>query len=98
MTGGLRKGAKMKVLVTGGLGFIGSNFIRHILKKCSDYKITNLDKMTYAGNPANLKDVEKNKNYNFVKGDITDNNSLKKVMRDIDIVCHMSAIVGVKEY
>lgn len=67
----------MKLLITGGLGFIGSNFIRYILKKYpassaggSDYQVINLDKMTYAGNPENLKDIENNKQYKFIKGDI----------------------------
>jgi len=60
----------MKLLVTGGLGFIGSNFIRQMLEKHPDYNIVNLDKITYAGNPDNLKDVENHKNYVFVRGDI----------------------------
>ncbi len=59
-----------KVLVTGGAGFIGSNFINHILNKRDDYFIVNLDKLTYAGNLENLKQVENNNNYVFVKGDI----------------------------
>ena len=59
------------VLVTGGAGFIGSNFINHILTSRDDLKIVNLDKLTYAGNLENLKPSEENKNYVFVKGDIT---------------------------
>lgn len=59
-----------KILVTGGAGFIGSNFINYILKSRDDYFIVNFDKLTYAGNLENLKDSEKNKNYVFVKGDI----------------------------
>ena len=62
----------MKLLITGGLGFIGSNFVRYILKKYPDYEIINLDKITYAGNPENLKDVENDPRYKFVKGDICD--------------------------
>lgn len=62
-----------KILVTGGAGFIGSNFINHILKNRNDIFIVNLDKLTYAGNLQNLKDVEKNPNYIFVKGDIVNN-------------------------
>lgn len=58
------------ILVTGGAGFIGSNFINYILNSRDDLNIINLDKLTYAGNLENLKDVENNKNYNFVKGDI----------------------------
>jgi dTDP-glucose 4,6-dehydratase len=59
------------VLVTGGAGFIGSNFINYILNKREDYFIVNLDKLTYAGNLENLRPFEKKKNYRFVKGDIT---------------------------
>jgi dTDP-glucose 4,6-dehydratase len=59
------------ILVTGGAGFIGSNFINHILEEKTDYNIINLDKLTYAGNPENLIPSEKNKNYHFVRGDIT---------------------------
>ncbi|MGE5681696.1 MAG: GDP-mannose 4,6-dehydratase, partial [Bacillota bacterium] len=59
------------VLVTGGAGFIGSNFINHILKERDDYNIINLDKLTYAGNLENLKESEKNPRYTFVRGDIT---------------------------
>lgn len=58
------------ILVTGGAGFIGSNFINYILNKRDDYFIVNLDKLTYAGNLENLKEVESKKNYTFVKGDI----------------------------
>jgi dTDP-glucose 4,6-dehydratase len=61
------------VLVTGGAGFIGSNFINHILNERDDYKIVNLDKLTYAGNLENLKSSERNKNYFFIKGDICNN-------------------------
>ncbi len=61
------------VLITGGAGFIGSNFINHILNERDDYKIVNLDKLTYAGNLENLKSSERNKNYFFIKGDICNN-------------------------
>lgn len=60
----------MKILVTGGAGFIGSNFVKYMLKKHPDYKIVNLDLLTYAGNLENLKEEESNPNYKFVKGDI----------------------------
>ncbi|MHA1618752.1 MAG: dTDP-glucose 4,6-dehydratase [Promethearchaeota archaeon] len=60
----------MRILITGGLGFIGSNFIHFILKENQDCEIFNLDAMTYAGNPENLKDIEENPRYTFVKGDI----------------------------
>ena len=62
----------MKLLVTGGCGFIGSNFIRYVLKNYRDWGIVNLDKLTYAGNLKNLEGVEENKRYKFVKGDIAD--------------------------
>ena len=62
----------MRLLVTGGMGFIGSNFIRYGLKNHSSWKITNLDKLTYAGNLNNLKDTEKDSRYHFVRGDIND--------------------------
>ena len=60
----------MKILVTGGCGFIGSNFIRYMLQTHPGYTIINLDKLTYAGNPENLEGIEGNRNYFFVKGDI----------------------------
>ena len=63
----------MKVLVTGGSGFIGSNFVRHILaSRGPGVSVVNLDKMTYAANPANLADVENLPNYKFIRGDIAD--------------------------
>ncbi len=64
----------MNLIVTGGAGFIGSNFIRHILKKYPGYKIINLDKLSYAGNLESLRDIENNPRYAFVKGDICDKN------------------------
>jgi dTDP-glucose 4,6-dehydratase len=82
---------KMKLLITGGAGFIGSNFIKFILNKHPDYKIINLDKLTYAGNPDNLKDIETNKNYTFIKGDICDSDLVAKLMKDVDIVVHFAA-------
>ncbi|KKW06350.1 MAG: dtdp-d-glucose 4,6-dehydratase, rfbb, partial [Candidatus Moranbacteria bacterium GW2011_GWE1_49_15] len=62
----------MKLLVTGGAGFIGSNFVHYILNKYSDYEIVNLDALTYAGNLENLKSLEGNLRHKFVKGDICD--------------------------
>lgn len=70
MSRNLRKFKTM--LVTGGAGFIGSNFIRYMLSTHPEYKIINLDLLTYAGNLENLKEVEDNPNYSFVKGDICD--------------------------
>ena len=82
-----------QVLVTGGCGFIGSNFVRHTLESCSDYRIINLDKLTYAGNPANLKDIDKSKNYRFVKGDICDVALVRGIFAEeqIDTVIHFAA-------
>jgi dTDP-glucose 4,6-dehydratase len=77
----------MKLLITGGAGFIGSNFIKYMLKKHSDYKIINLDKLTYAGNLENLKDIENNPNYTFIKGDITDREVVEEIFsNDVDYV------------
>jgi len=81
----------MKLFVTGGAGFIGSNFIRHMLSKHPDYKIVNYDKLTYAGNLKNLRDIEKKRNYKFVKGDICDYNLVVKNMKDADTVINFAA-------
>ncbi|MFQ5406129.1 MAG: dTDP-glucose 4,6-dehydratase [Candidatus Micrarchaeia archaeon] len=80
----------MKILVTGGMGFIGSNFIRLLLKE-ENAKIVNYDALTYAGNPENLKDVEKNPNYSFVKGDVCDLSKVRQAMRGCDQVVHFAA-------
>lgn len=83
----------MKLLVTGGAGFIGSNFIHHIIKKYPDYKIINLDLLTYAGNLENLKDIENNPNYKFVKGDICDAELVNKIIieNEVDMIVHFAA-------
>lgn len=83
----------MKILVTGGAGFIGSNFIAYILKKYPDYKIVNLDNLTYAGNLDNLKDIEEkySDRYEFIKGDICDDEAVEKAMKDADMVVHFAA-------
>ena len=65
----------MKIIVTGGAGFIGGNFVHHMVNKYPDYEIINLDLLTYAGNLENLKLVEDKPNYRFVKGDIADRSS-----------------------
>lgn len=72
-----------RILVTGGCGFIGSNFIRHLIDK--DYFICNLDKLTYAGNPENLRDISGKRNYRFIKGDIGDSKLVGKILSDHDI-------------
>ncbi len=74
-------------LITGGAGFIGSNFIIYLLGKYRDIKIINYDKLTYAGNPENLKSVENDARYFFVKGDICDNELLNSVFREHEIHC-----------
>ncbi len=81
----------LNILVTGGLGFIGSNFIRHLLEKYNDHRVINLDKQTYAGNPDNLKDIEKNPNYSYVRGDICDPPIVDSVMQKVDTVIHFAA-------
>lgn len=78
------------VLVTGGAGFIGSNFIRHLLEKWN-VEIVNIDKLTYAGNKKNLTDMEKKKQYSFVKGDITDKKIVQKAMKECDTVFNFAA-------
>lgn len=82
-----------QVLVTGGCGFIGSNFIRHILQNYPDFRVVNLDKLTYAGNPGNLSDIEKNTRYRFVNGDIGDAVLARQIFAEeqIDTVVHFAA-------
>lgn len=81
----------MKLLVTGGAGFIGSNFIHYWLKNHPDDQIINLDKLTYAGHLENLEDIEESPNYKFIKGDICDTEVVSKAMVGIDIVVHFAA-------
>jgi dTDP-glucose 4,6-dehydratase len=81
----------MKIIVTGGAGFIGSNFIHYILKKYNDYEIINLDTLTYAGNLENLKDIENDSRYKFVKGDICDKELVDKLVKDCDTIVHFAA-------
>ena len=80
------------MLITGGCGFIGSNFIHLVLEKYSDIDIINIDKLTYAGNIENLKSIEKDRRYSFVKGDIADTEKLTEIFNsDIDIVVNFAA-------
>ena len=81
------------MLITGGAGFIGSNFVRLMLEKHPDYKIINLDALTYAGNLENLKDIESNPNYTFVKADIRDRDAVNAIFDkwDIDYVVNFAA-------
>lgn len=83
----------MNILITGGAGFIGSHVVRLLVNKYPDYHIINLDKLTYAGNLANLKDIEDKPNYTFVKADICDYDTVLKVFQKYDIngVIHLAA-------
>jgi dTDP-glucose 4,6-dehydratase len=82
----------MKLLVTGGAGFIGSNFIRHIRQEHPDWEITNLDKLTYAGNLENLRDIQDQPGYHFVKGDIADRKLVDKLLsQGIDVIVNFAA-------
>ena len=81
----------MKLLVTGGLGFIGSNFILKILKNNSNLEIINLDAEFFGSNPQNLKNLETHKNYQFVQGNITDSNLMKKLIEKSDAVINFAA-------
>src|SRR3990170_2205967 len=80
-----------QLMITGGSGFIGSNFIRYILKTYPHYAVVNYDKLTYAGNPDNLKDLEGSANYEFVHGDIDDIDKAVTVMRGCDAVINFAA-------
>jgi len=79
----------MKVLVTGGLGFIGSNFIRYILDRYSDVEVVNIDAMKYGSNPNNLRDV--GERYSFIKGDISDYELMAEVVKDVDVIVNFAA-------
>ena len=81
----------MKILVTGGAGFIGSNFIHYLLKKYQQDEIINLDKLTYAGNLSNLKDIESNPRYKFIEGDICDFDLVNKIVKEVELIVHFAA-------
>ena len=84
---------KRNIIITGGAGFIGNHVVRLFINKYSDYHIINVDKLTYAGNLANLKDVENKPNYTFVKADICDFDTILGIFRkyDVDGVIHLAA-------
>jgi dTDP-glucose 4,6-dehydratase len=81
----------MKVLVTGGLGFIGSNFCRHLLAKYPDYELINVDKMGIGANPASLRDIENDKRYTFMKGDICNPQLMNRLVHQVDAVVNIAA-------
>ncbi|HEX5426293.1 MAG TPA: dTDP-glucose 4,6-dehydratase [Candidatus Acidoferrales bacterium] len=81
----------MKILVTGGAGFIGSNFIRYVLAQRPDASIVNFDKLTYAGNLANLRGIDQDKRYAFIRGDICDAEAVEHAMRGCQLVVHFAA-------
>ena len=81
----------MKILVTGGAGFIGSNFIHYWLENHPDDEVINYDLLTYAGNLENLRDVEDNDNYTFIKGDIRDFEQVQEAMEGVDVVVNFAA-------
>ena len=81
----------MKLLVTGGSGFIGSNFVRHVLATHPDDRVVNLDKLTYAGNPANLADIERDPRYAFVQGDVCDAKVVREAARGVDAIVNFAA-------
>ena len=84
---------KRNILITGGAGFIGNHVVRLFVNKYPEYRIVNLDKLTYAGNLENLKDVEDAPNYDFVRADIVDLDDMRRIFRvyDIDGVIHLAA-------
>lgn len=81
----------MKMLVTGGAGFIGSNFVRYMLDKYPDYSVINLDALTYCGNLENLTGIEDNPNYTFIKGNIADKELVNEITADADYIINFAA-------
>ena len=81
----------MRLLVTGGCGFIGSNFIHFVFKKYRDVRVINLDKLTYCGNTDNLKTIAGDTRYSFVKGDICDKDLVEGLVGEVDAVVNFAA-------
>jgi dTDP-glucose 4,6-dehydratase len=81
----------MQVLVTGGAGFIGSNFVRYVLQRTDEVRITNLDALTYAGNPASLADFDDDRRYELVQGDVRDAEVVDRLVAEADAVVHFAA-------
>jgi dTDP-glucose 4,6-dehydratase len=88
-----KKEQRMKLLITGGSGFIGSNFIRHMIESHTDLEIINLDLLTYAGNPDNLKGIDKDPRYNFIKGDICNRDIVNSILKknQVNAIIHFAA-------
>ena len=87
-----KRGRQLKVLVTGGAGFIGSNFVRFLLHARRDLEIVNFDKLTYAGNPESLADIARDPRYHFICGDVTDRNAVARLFgRGFNAVVHFAA-------
>ena len=80
-----------RILITGGAGFIGSNFVKYMLDKHPEYELINFDALTYCGNLENLKDIENNEKYTFVKGDISDKELVNELVKDCDYVINFAA-------
>ena len=76
---------KRTILITGGAGFIGSHVVRLFVRKYPDYRIVNLDKLTYAGNLENLRDIEREPNYRFERGDVCDFERMRSLFRTYDV-------------
>ncbi|MBI4032693.1 dTDP-glucose 4,6-dehydratase [Candidatus Berkelbacteria bacterium] len=86
-----RKGKFRRLLITGGSGFIGSNYVRYVLAEHPDINVVNLDALTYAGNPENLRDIENDPRYTFVRGSITDRELVDSLVADVDAIVNIAA-------